>query len=78
MVSETNENKERKNKNNNNNNNNNNKTFRLLLPCLNLFYMNTFGVSPLEMSPKHFTMATIALFSASEQSHCAVVVLHSE
>ena len=26
------------------------------------------------MSPMHFTVATIALFTASEQTHCALVV----
>ena len=31
-----------------------------------------------EMNPKYFTMATIALFSASEQAHCALVVCVSE
>ena len=30
------------------------------------------------MSLKRFAMATIALFSASEQTHCALVVCDSE
>ena len=34
----------------------------------------------LEMSPKYFTMpvATIALFTASEQIHCALVICNTE
>ena len=37
-------------------------------------YMNTCQVPNLEMSSKRFTMATTALFSASEQTHCTQVV----
>ena len=40
--------------------------------------MNICRAPHLEMSPKLFTMATIALFSASEQTHFALVVCHSE
>ena len=43
-----------------------------------LIYMNTWWVPHLEMSPNRFTMATIALFSQSEQTHSALVVCHSE
>ena len=32
----------------------------------------------LELGPKRFTMAIVALFSASEQAHCAPVVYNSE
>ena len=39
-----------------------------------LFYMNTCWAPHFEMSPKPFTMATLTLFSASEQIHCALVV----
>ena len=31
-----------------------------------------------EMNPKYFTVAAIALFSASEHTHCALVVCVSE
>ena len=37
-------------------------------------FMSTCRAPHLEMSPKSFTMATVALFSASEQTHCALVV----
>ena len=37
--------------------------------------MKTRRVPYLQMSLERFTAATIALFSASEQAHCAVVVL---
>ena len=37
-------------------------------------YMNISSAPPLEMSPKRFTVATTALFAASKQTHCALVV----
>ena len=39
-------------------------------------FMNTCWAPHHEMSPKHFTVVTIALFSASEQTQCALVVCH--
>ena len=42
------------------------------------FYMNTCWVPHLQMSPKHFTTATIALFPASELTHCALVICNCE
>ena len=50
--------------------------------CMNmfLFYMNTFWAPHLEMNPEHFTVATLALLSASEQTHylcvCVCVCVH--
>ena len=41
-------------------------------------YNNICPVPHLQMSPKSFTMATIALFSAAEQTHCALVIFISE
>ena len=41
-------------------------------------YMNTSWVPHLEISPKCFTMTTTALFPASKQTHCALVVCNSE
>ena len=38
------------------------------------FYMNISWAPCLKMSPKHFTMATRALFSAYKQTHCTVVI----
>ena len=38
------------------------------------FYINTSWAPYLKMSPKHFTMATRALFSAYKQTHCTVVI----
>ena len=50
--------------------------------CLYLvFYfisMNTCWAPHREMSPRRFTMAAIALFSASEQTHCALIVCDSK
>ena len=43
-----------------------------------IFYMNTRRAAHLEMSPKRFTMAAVSLFTASEQTHCALVVCDSE
>ena len=43
-----------------------------------LFYMNTCWVSHLGMSPNCFTMATTVLFSASEQTHCALIICNTE
>ena len=40
--------------------------------------MNTCRGPYLEMSPKRFTVPTIALFSASEHTHRALVVCHSQ
>lgn len=39
---------------------------------------NTRQVFHLEVSPKYFTVATVVLFSASEQTLCVVVVCNSE
>ena len=36
--------------------------------------MNTCRAPHLEVSLRHFTMSAIALFSASEQTHCVLVV----
>ena len=41
-------------------------------------YLNTCRAPHLKMSSEHFTMTTIALFSVSEETHCAPVVCHSE
>ena len=40
--------------------------------------LNTCRVPHLEMSPWRFTMATIVLFPASENTHCALVVCDTE
>ena len=45
---------------------------------LYFIFVNTCWAPHLEMSPERFTMATIALFSASEQTSCALVVCDSE
>ena len=42
------------------------------------FFINTCRAHDLVISPRRFTLATIALFSASEQTHCALVVCNSE
>ena len=41
-----------------------------------LYFVETL-IEHVEMSPKHFTMATIVLFSASGQTHWVTVILHS-
>ena len=48
--------------------------------CINLFliFMYAWVASHLEVSRMHFTMATIALFSTSEQAHRAQVICNSE
>ena len=43
-----------------------------------IFYMNTCQAPHLKLSSESFTMATTALFFASEQTHCALVVRNSE
>ena len=45
---------------------------------LEFIYTYTCWAPYLEVSSLYFTMAAIALFCASEQTHCAVVVLDSE
>ena len=43
-----------------------------------LFYMNTCLAFHVEISPKRFTVATIALLSTFGQTHCALVVCDSD
>ena len=43
-----------------------------LFDCL--FYLNTGQVAHLQISPRRFTKASIALCSALKQTHCALVV----
>ena len=45
---------------------------------LKFIYMNTCWAPHFKMSPKHFTLASAALFSASKQAHCTLVVCDSE
>ena len=51
-------------------------------PCdikvCSIFYLNTYQAPRLEMSPKHFTTATIALVTSSEHIHCPPVVCNSK
>ena len=42
------------------------------------YYMNICPASHLQTSPKRFTKATVALFSSSQESPCALVVCGSE
>ena len=42
------------------------------------FLMNIWLAPDLETSPERFSMASIAIFSASEQTHCVLVVCDSE
>ena len=44
---------------------------RVVCVWFRFYYMNTCWAPHLEMSPKYFTMATMALLSAFEQTQCA-------
>ena len=46
--------------------------------CEMLFCMNACRAPRLQISPKRFVVATVALFSVSEQNHCALVVYDSD
>ena len=50
----------------------------MMMMMMDFFYMNTCRVPHLEINPERFTVATIALFSASKQTQCALVVCDSE
>jgi len=53
-------------------------TSGLLALSLYFLFLWPLWAPHLEMSPKRFTKATIALFSASVQTHCALVVCDSK
>ena len=50
----------------------------MVMMMMDFLYMNTCRVPHLEINPERFTVATIALFSASKQTQCALVVCDSD